>query len=64
MYKEDLALNNHQWLVCHKTKPNQKSFEVLKDLSLVLLMNKIFQIISYLQLIFEQSSIPKVKTRG
>ena len=24
MYKMDLALNNLQWLVCHKTKPNQK----------------------------------------
>ena len=23
MYKVDLALNNLQWLVCHKTKPNQ-----------------------------------------
>ena len=23
MYKEDLALNNLQWLICHKTKPNQ-----------------------------------------
>ena len=23
MYKEDMALNNLQWLVCHKTKPNQ-----------------------------------------
>ena len=23
MYKEDLALNNLQWLVCHKTKLNQ-----------------------------------------
>ena len=22
MYKEDLALNNLQWLICHKTKPN------------------------------------------
>ena len=22
MYKVDLALNNHQWLICHKTKPN------------------------------------------
>ena len=21
--KEDLALNNQQWLICHKTKPNQ-----------------------------------------
>ena len=23
MYEEDLALNNLQWLICHKTKPNQ-----------------------------------------
>ena len=23
MYKEDLALNNLQWLICHKTKSNQ-----------------------------------------
>ena len=23
MYKEDLALNNLEWLIYHKTKPNQ-----------------------------------------
>ena len=23
MYKKDLALNDLQWLICHKTKPNQ-----------------------------------------
>ena len=23
MYKEDLALNNLQWLICHKGQPNQ-----------------------------------------
>ena len=23
MYKEDLTLNNLQWLICHKTKQNQ-----------------------------------------
>ena len=23
MYEEDLALSNLQWLICHKTKPNQ-----------------------------------------
>ena len=23
MYKEDLALNNLQWLICHKIQPNQ-----------------------------------------
>ena len=23
MYKEDEALNNLQWLICHKTQPNQ-----------------------------------------
>ena len=26
MYKNDLALNNLQWLICHKTKPNQTIF--------------------------------------
>ena len=24
MYKEDLALDNLQWLICHKTEPNPK----------------------------------------
>ena len=23
MYKEDLALNDLQWLICHKGQPNQ-----------------------------------------
>ena len=23
MYKEALALNNLQWLICHQTQPNQ-----------------------------------------
>ena len=23
MYKKDLALNNQQWLIYHKTQPNQ-----------------------------------------
>ena len=23
MYKEDLALNNLQWIICHKTQRNQ-----------------------------------------
>ena len=26
MYKEDLALNNLQWLICHKTKQYTKYF--------------------------------------
>ena len=25
MYKEDQALNNLQWLICHKIKPTQPS---------------------------------------
>ena len=24
MYKKDLALNNQQWLMCNKTKPNKR----------------------------------------
>ena len=23
MYKEDVALNNLQWLICHNSQPNQ-----------------------------------------
>ena len=30
MHKEDLALNNQQWLICHKIKPNQtKPYNIL-----------------------------------
>ena len=29
MYKEDLVLNTLQWLVCHKTKPNLYTNQVL-----------------------------------
>ena len=34
MYKEDLALNNLQWLICHITQPNQINhidFDTSKD---------------------------------
>ena len=34
MYKEDLALNNLQWLICYKTKPNQILYVYKKDLAL------------------------------
>ena len=39
MCKKDLALNNLQWLICHKTKPNQTKHVYLiymckKDLAL------------------------------
>ena len=27
MYKQNLALNNQQWLICHQTKPNLFSFQ-------------------------------------
>ena len=26
MYKKDLTLNNQQWLICHKTQPNQITY--------------------------------------
>ena len=29
MYKKDLALNNLDWLMCHKTKPNQTKSYIL-----------------------------------
>ena len=27
MYEKDLALNDQQWLICHKTKQNQTNSE-------------------------------------
>ena len=42
MYKEELALNNLQWLICHKTKPNQSQF------SLVISTIKGFYLLIYL----------------
>ena len=37
MYKEDLALHNLQWLICHKTTPNQtKPIIVLKMAGIML----------------------------
>ena len=27
----DLALNNRHWLICHKTKPNQKNYSFSED---------------------------------
>ena len=31
MYKEDLALNNLQGLICHKTQPNQQEPSLVKN---------------------------------
>ena len=47
MYKMDLALNNQQWLICHKTKPNcLQSDECRKNI----LYNKLFVILLYIML--------------
>ena len=32
----DLALNNVEWLICQKTKPNQTKTILLMDLSLIM----------------------------
>ena len=44
MYKEDLALNILEWLMCHKTKPNQTSltFSVYNS-TIRLMVVEIFQ---------------------
>ena len=34
MYKTDLALDNLQWLICHKTKPNFNQEIPLKKMSI------------------------------
>ena len=30
MYKHDKSLNNVQWLICHKTQPNQITYILYK----------------------------------
>ena len=32
MYKQDLALNNQQWLICHKSQPNYYKHNIIADL--------------------------------
>ena len=32
MYKKDLALNNLQWLICHKTQKNENKIYLYKML--------------------------------
>ena len=47
VYKQDLALNNQQWLICHKTKPNQFSVSIQPTLTILLhIINFHFIIIS------------------
>ena len=40
MYKVDLALNNLQWLICHKTKSKPKKFTKIISSWNYLLKNK------------------------
>ena len=48
MYKEDLALNNLQWLICHKTKPNQtKSYILIYMYKKDVVLNNIQYFICY-----------------
>ena len=40
MYKEELALNNQQWLICHKTQPNTKQLiQLFKLIPLIFFPN-------------------------
>ena len=37
MYKKDMALNNLEWLICHKTKPNSLNvLTVIESVNLLL----------------------------
>ena len=36
MYKQDLALNNQQWLICHKPKPQPNPTPKISVLSMTL----------------------------
>ena len=36
MYKENLTLNNLQWLICHKNKPNKSTHRRTSELEVYL----------------------------
>ena len=40
MYKIDLALNNQQWLICHKSKPNQTKQNITPKNKIILSKKK------------------------
>ncbi len=45
MYKDDLALDNLQGLICHKTQPNQtKPFNCVQTNELCFLKNVIYRL--------------------
>ena len=46
MYKEDLALNNLQWLICYKTKPNQTKPNQIISIQYICI-NRIWRKITY-----------------
>ena len=35
MYKPDLALNNLQWLICHKTKPHLYTIKISQSFNII-----------------------------
>ena len=49
MYKEDLALNNIQWLICHKTQPNQIIFDIQPNHIYLIYMYKQYLALNNLQ---------------
>ena len=40
IYEQDLALNNLQWLKCHKTRPNQRNQSYLSEVLYVKLIDR------------------------
>ena len=42
MYKQDLALNNLEWLICLQTKPNQTKFVQANNLQITYNLTRTF----------------------
>ena len=50
MYKDDLALNNLQWLICPQTRPDQtKKLSVINTISIPFFLFPLYQILSISQ---------------
>ena len=64
MYKQDLAFNNQQWLICHKTKPNQSNLLIPISLSLTQLFRSLFlcSLLFLLPLLYSHFILPLLNT--
>ena len=61
MYKMDLTLNNSQWLICHKIKPNRLMIIMSVDVTAVGRWDEVWNAIDSLSIIWIPEPSEKIK---